>query len=125
MAQVSSAAGKVKRNVAPPDALLSATHAAAVSLDDRAADRQSHAHAGFLGGEEGLKQIWNDVVLEAGAGVGHLDLDHVVRDAGVGDDELAPRRLRHRFQRVAEQIDQHLLDLHPVGEDEIGAGIEA
>ena len=46
-------------------------------------------------------------------------------DAGVGDDELAPRRLRHRFQRVAEQVDQHLLDLHPVGEHEVGVGIEA
>ena len=85
---------------------------------------KSHSHAGLLGREEGLKQVRLDVILESRAGVGHLDFDHVVGDPGIGRDQLPPRALRHRFERVAEQVDQDLLNLHPVGQHQIGLRIQ-
>ena len=61
----------------------------------------------------------------AGAGIGHGDLDHVVgRPGTLDDDQLAARRLRHRLERVAEQIDQHLLDLDPVDQHQSCARVE-
>src|SRR5712664_1284266 len=47
----------------------------AVRLDNGAADRQPHAHAAGLGGEEGTKELVNRVRIDADAGVLHGDPD--------------------------------------------------
>ena len=39
-------------------------------------------------------------------------------------DDLAPRARRHRLDRVADEVDQHLLDLDPVGADPLRGRIE-
>ena len=39
------------------------------------------------------------------------------------DDKLAALRRLHRLERVAEQIDQHLLNLDAVGQHQIDAGM--
>ena len=54
---------------------------AAVRFDDRAADRQPHAHAGRLGREEGIEQPVQVVRVDANAGVvdGQSDVLTVVR----------------------------------------------
>ena len=49
-------------------------------LDDRAADREADAHPAGLGGDEGLEQPVRDLVRDAGAGVRHGDLDHLLRE---------------------------------------------
>jgi len=95
-----------------------------MGLDDRAADGKSDPHAGLFRREEGLKQVGLDVIVETGAGVGHLDFDHVVGDLGVRCNKLALRRLRHRLQGIAEKIDQHLLDLDPIDQNQVEFRIE-
>ena len=93
-------------------------------FDDRSADGKSHPHTGLLGREEGLKQIGFDVVMESGSGVGHRDFDHIVVDFCVRGNQLSPRRLRHRLERIAEKIDQHLLDLDPIDQNQVEFRIE-
>jgi hypothetical protein len=83
-------------------------------LDDRAADRQSDAHAGFLGGKEGLKKTLHHVFSEAGSGVGYGDFDHIIGYRGIGYSQFASRGMCHGFKRVTKQVDQDLLDLNPV-----------
>ena len=62
---------------------------------------------------------------DAGAGVGDADLDHVVRQqAAVMHQARAGRTLGHRLDGVAHQVEQHLLDLHLVGQHQVGARIE-
>ena len=90
-----------------------------MGFDNRAADRESYAHAGLLRRKECLKQIGFDVIVESVPRIGHRDLNHVVGDPGIGRDKLPFRRLRHRFKRIAEQIDQYLLNLHPVHQNPI------
>ena len=60
-----------------------------------------------------------------GAGVGDADLDHVVVAPARSRSTSSRRsRLLHRFDGVAHQVEQHLLDLHLVGEHEVDARIE-
>src|SRR5882672_10643808 len=44
--------------------------------------------------------------------------------SSIGVEALAPRRLLHRFDGIARQIEKHLLDLHLVGEHGIQGRIE-
>ena len=88
-------------------------------LDDRSADRQSDAHAGLLGRKEGLKQAGHYVILGNPGRYLKPQLDHVVRRSSIGHGQFAARGVRHGVQRVAKQIDQHLLDLDPVDQHRI------
>ena len=64
-----SATGSVKRNAAPPPLCVLCPEPAAVRLDDRAGDRQAHAHAVRLGGEERVEDLREHVPRNAGSGV--------------------------------------------------------
>ena len=44
--------------------------------------------------------------------------------AGRADRQVADRAVDHRVDRVADEVDQHLLDLDAVDEHQVGAGIE-
>src|SRR5574337_48850 len=91
--------------------------AAAVGLDDRAADRQPDADAVALGREERVEDPIEHRRVEPGSGVGHLDLDAPVTRRGAYGD-LAPRRTRlaHRVERVAHQVADDLLDHDRIGQ---------
>ena len=58
------------------------------------------------------------------AGIRHGNLNHVICGLGVGGDSSRWVELRHRFQRIAEKIDQNLLDLDPVGKHQVAGRIE-
>jgi hypothetical protein len=62
--------------------------------------------------------------MESGPGIGHRDFDHVVGDFAVRCDKLPLRRLRHRLEGVAEQVDQDLLNLDPIHQDQIELRIQ-
>jgi hypothetical protein len=83
-----------------------------VRLRDLAAERQPDAGAGRLGREERHEQVGR--IGESGALVAHADLDAAV-DGGPGDVDLAVPVLLDRVDRVAQKVDQHLLDLVAVG----------
>src|SRR5215510_9087222 len=97
---------------------------AAMRLDDGARDRQADPHAMPLGGEERLEQLRSRLFRNAVSGVGHADGDHAVLAGSGGHDELAPGRLLHGLDRVAHEVEQHLLDLHLVGEHKLDRRIE-
>ena len=86
-------------------------------LDDRAADRQSHAHTVRLGGEEGVEQTIQVLGIDADAEVLHRH-EHLVSGMLMrADQELArPICLRHGLNTVHHEIDDDLLQLHPVPE---------
>ena len=72
---------------------------------------------------------WNSCsatsVGDARAGVGDGDLDHVVGERACVETTSSRRSaVVHRLDGVADQVEQHLLDLDPVGEHQIGARIE-
>ena len=88
------------------------------------ADRQADAHAGLLGREERLKQVHMGIVAKSMSGIRNGNFNHIIGCLGVGDDQLAMGRTGHRFQRIAEEIDQHLLDLDPIGNHLVVGRIE-
>ena len=75
-----------------------------------------------------VKKVWNRLDSTPSAKPEPVsatgDLDHVVADSLGRCDKLALRRGGHRLQRVAEQVDQHLLDLHAVDEHEVMRVVE-
>src|SRR5690606_3220917 len=90
--------------------------APAVAVDEVAADRQPDAHAIGLGGAERLKQAALDLVGEAGAGIRDDDLD--LTWAGAlrlqRDDPLVTLETGQGIDGIADQIDDHLVNLHLV-----------
>src|SRR5271166_4527096 len=91
-----------------------------MGLDDRAADRQPHAHPVGFGGVEGLERSVEFLRFEPRTGVLHFD-DYVVRIVYTGDDRKlawAIAGISHRFDGVDNQIDHYLLQLDPIRRDE-------
>ena len=78
----------------------------------------------FLGREERLKQVRLGIVAKSMPGVRHGNFNHIICGLGVRGDQLAMGRIGHRFQRIAEEIDQNLLDLDPVGKHQVACRIE-
>jgi len=100
------AVGLVRRRRQPP----------AMRLDDRAADRQPHAHPVGLGRIEGLEQAVEVRRVEPRAGVLYLD-EHIIRTTLAGDDRKLARSVAdasYRLDGVDDQIGHHLLQLHPI-----------
>ena len=99
---------------------------AAVRLDDGLADRQAHAAALRLGGEERIKDLIGFARRQPGAGVVDRNLDLTVLPQLRFDREDAAC-VAHCFNAVEHQVHQNLLDLDPVSNDawnivgEIGA----
>src|SRR5215831_10414343 len=97
---------------------------AAMRLDDGAADREPKSHALALGGDEGLEQVRGHFGRQARPGIGDADLRKVPGGGGCDLEPALARRLDHDFDGVANEVDQHLLDLNAVGEHQVGLGIE-
>ena len=97
---------------------------AAMGLDDRPRDRQADPQALRLGGDEGLEKLVRDFGRDPGTGIDHLDDGHAVLAALGCDREFAARRVFHRFDGVAQQIEHHLLNLHLVRKHLFERGVE-
>jgi len=97
-----------------------------VRFDDRSADRQSHAHAAGFGGEKGVEQFVLVLGGEPDAAVLYRDQHLMGFVAARLDHQLAPPILDrlHRLNAVNHQVDEHLLQLDPVGLDHGQAGRE-
>ena len=94
-------------------------------LDDGAADRQSHTQAVGLGRLERLEQPVGDFGRYSATRIGDAHLDHAVAVSTRGlDRQQAPRRVLHRLDGVADEIEQDLLHLDAVGEHRGRARIE-
>src|SRR6185437_2492833 len=89
------------RDILRPDA-------SAMRLDDGLADGETYAHAFFLGGEKWLKESLCRLRCDPRPGIRHRNA-HKARFSRRGDGDV-PASL-HRIDGVADQIEQHLLDL--------------
>ena len=91
-----------------------------VSLNDRAADRQAHTHALRLGRVEGFKEAWEALRRQPRPGIPHTDA-HAFRLIGFRTDlqfATAVTVAAHRLDGVDDQVDHHLLNLHPIAPEE-------
>ena len=89
-------------------------------LDDRTADRQSHAHAIRLGRVECVEESVQALRLQSRAPILHGDA-HAVCSICLGADQQLPRplvRSAHRFDGVEDQVEHHLLKLDPISRNE-------
>src|SRR4029450_8990423 len=88
----------------------------AMDLDDRPADRKPEAHAVLLGGEEGLEQPRRRALRQATSGIAHDQLDGGAGASDRLDRKLARRAVAgaHRLEPVANQVEDHLLELDGV-----------
>src|SRR5580704_2236591 len=97
---------------------------ATVGINDRAANRQSHPHALWLGGKERFKELVRPRRVEPGARV----LDRYSHAAGLivgGSDMQLPlplHRFRHCLNAVHDQIQHDLLKLDAIANDRIEIG---
>src|SRR6516162_2531288 len=96
----------------------------AVRLDNGAADRQADTHSLALVGDKGLEELRHQFRRDPGSGVAHADDDHVVVAGCRGDNKLATLRGFHGLDGIAQQVQQHLLDLHLVDQNEIDGRVE-
>src|SRR6516162_559264 len=91
-----------------------------MSLNDRAADRQAHTHSLRLGRVEGFKEAWEALRCQPRPGIPHPDA-HAFRLVGFRIDlQFAPAVTvaAHRLDGVNDQVDHHLLNLHPIAPKE-------
>src|SRR6516162_2371440 len=95
-----------------------------VGLDNGAADRQADTHALALVGDKGLEELRHQFRRDPGPGVGHADRDHIVVAGCRGNNELASLRRRHGLDRISQQVEQHLLNLHLVDEDQVDGRVK-
>src|ERR1700690_3094654 len=88
-----------------------------VRFNDRAADGKSHADAARLSGEEGLKDLFDGVRIDAGTGVfdGDQNLSAVLLLRA--DHQFFRFRVAHCVHAIQHEIHDYLLQLHPVGHD--------
>ena len=92
----------------------------AVGLDNRAADRQPHAHALRLGCIEGGEEMVETLRIQPRARISHCD-QHALRFIFPRADQQLSRPLAdstHGFDGVDDQIENHLLQLDPISQNE-------
>ena len=107
--------GELKRRARPD--VAGSRKSSPVRFDDRTADRESHAHAAGLGSEEGVEQLVGVLGGDPDTAVRHR-YQHLICFV-LSDHQLArPICDRfHRFYAVDHQVDEHLLQLDPIGAD--------
>ena len=110
--------GELKRRAGP--GIAGGRQPSSVRVDDRAADRQAHAHAAGFGGEEGIEQPIGILGGHADTAVAHRDQNLAGLILSRPDHQLArPVRDRlHRFNAVDDEVEDDLLQLDPIGEDQ-------
>src|ERR1700730_1875586 len=107
-----------------PTWVLTATKLATMRLHYRAADRKTKTHPVPLGRMEWFEQVLEDLTRDARAAVRHADFHGRDIKKARRHHELRNGRIGHRFACVADEIDEHLLDLYSVGEYLGGIAVE-
>ena len=104
-AQRETKRGAACRGVLGPDA-------AAVRVDHRSRDRQTHSHAIGLGGEKRFEQLRHAGGRDAVAAVAHGDFHEAIVLSARGHDQLACSlgRVLHGIHAVHDEDHQHLFD---------------
>src|SRR5271154_7454066 len=88
-------------------------------FDNRAADREAHAHAVGLRRVEGFKETRQALRAQPMAGIPHRDAYALRLDTHGADVYFAVAVLNatHRLDGVDDQVQHHLLQLHPIALD--------
>jgi hypothetical protein len=107
--------GKVKRRGSA--GVRGCPQTAAVPLDDRAADRQSHAGALRLGAETPLEDLISVFARQPGSRVAHGDGEVAIGRNARRDGHFSARGL-HSLDALENEVHQHLPELHEVDCDE-------
>ena len=89
-------------------------------LDDAFGDRESYAHAGWLGGHEGLEQPFGNVAGESRTAICNADRHPAVMRRRRGYQQFLAFAVLHRLDGIAYQIVQNLLDLNLLHFNRIG-----
>src|ERR1700694_4698454 len=97
---------------------------AVVRLDNRPRNRQSQPHAIVFARDEWLKQPAGNIAGNSRSNIGDGDLDHVVIESPRRQGDLPRFLIGHRLKRIADQVDDHLLDLDAVHQHNPGAVVE-
>ena len=89
-------------------------------LDDRAADEQPDPHAAVLRGVERIEQRIRALWRQAYADIADGQTDAIPVVAFASDEQMSRSivHVHHRVRRVAEQIQDDLLELNAVAGDE-------
>src|SRR5215471_19719863 len=85
-----------------------------MGLNDRATDRQAHTLR--LGRVEGFKEAWEALRRQPRPGIPYPDTNAVRLVGFRADQQFAPAVTvaTHRLDGVDDQVDHHLLNLHPI-----------
>src|SRR6476646_5707130 len=87
-------------------------HLSTTSFDDALGDGEADAHAGRLGGDERLKQARKNFLGNPASRIGDPDFEHAFVQQNRFNHELLLRAPVHGFDRIADQIEENLLNLH-------------
>src|SRR5258708_33138573 len=92
----------------------------AMRLDDRTADRQSHAHAIALGRVESVEDVFQVRPVQSGAGIADGQKHTVRFVCGRADTQisLSVADGSYSFDTIDDQIQDYLLHLDSIGPDE-------
>ena len=85
---------------------------------------QAHPHSQWLCGDERLKELRSDLRRDARSAIGHRYFDKSRLRSRCRSTSSRRSGLIHRFDRVPDQIEQDLLDLHLVRQHEIGGRVD-
>ena len=91
-----------------------------MSLDDRAADRETNAHTPTLSCIEGIKKLAHVLRVNSHPGVPHGHA-HTVAVISFGSDQQCSRAVvkpHHRIGGVPDQVQDDLLELHTIAINE-------
>ena len=97
---------------------------ASMRFDDRTADRQPQSHTAFLGTRKRLEKLRQLRGVDAPAGVGDRYPDQAVRCACGRYGDVAHVAAGDCLDAIADQVDQHLLDLDAVDEGVLSLRVE-
>src|SRR5690349_21623544 len=100
---------------------------AAVRFHDRPADREANPHATLFRGGKRLEQVLQDLRRDPGSGIPYTDLnERFGRQGSCSDRQLTLPHILHGLDRIADEIEENLLDLNAVHEDQwiVGRKVE-
>ena len=95
-----------------------------MSLDDRAADRQSHAHSFRFGSEEGVEDAVHVRWIESRTDIHDRD-QHIARLLELRTNSQYPRPVHdraHCLDAIHDQVKDDLLQLDPVARHGLDTG---
>src|SRR6476619_5921935 len=101
-----------------PERIVDRPEPATMGIDDGPANGQPQAETASLGGEEGVADLIEPLRWNPGSAILHRQLNPTVRGhaGGNGQQPVVRRSPRHGITGVADQVQDDLLQLHPVSQ---------